>query len=172
MLFFPYQTFEVQTYHNIPDLVQHLSCFVVASAVRESDFPPEVEYVGHVDEQGFRLRPLEYANKQYRPVIVGHFLQSGPGTIVTINIRLTWGMISVLAGYSMIFIIAIPVCFLVDLLTRGIPPGGFSVDQPWVLVGGIMPLLAMWLFFWIGYRIDARPNKKRLIDLLTNQAEQ
>ena len=156
----PYESFIVETSEEIPELLEKLGLHIGSAPF----FPwskRSKEFIGTLNETGFKMyRAIRYYNS-FLPVMLGHFEPRLGGTSVIVRIRLH--------GYTL----ACMIFFLVFLkkFTWGLIGPKFQFDAPfyWGLGVPATVILAIYLMAIFGFSYESDRSRELASKILTGK---
>src|SRR5262249_5862307 len=115
MYFIPYHSFEISTHGTIAEVVDFVTRYVEPARLWSNpEDDDSAEFVGTVDERGFRIRvPWPYFSVM-STIVRGQFIQMGPGVVIEISMRPGAFALPVL-GFGLL-IWAMSAAFLISIL--------------------------------------------------------
>jgi hypothetical protein len=156
----PYESFIIETSEEIPELLRKLGPHMGSAPF----FPwgkQNNEFIGTLNETGFKMyRAIRY-NNSFLPIMIGQFEPRPGGTSVIVRMRLH--------GYTLVFMI----CFLVfltkfswDLIG---PKFEFGVPFYWGLGVPATFILAIYLMTIFGFSYEADRSRELASKILTGK---
>ena len=172
MILLPYEKFQIDTFLSPIEARKRIESIVVPTPSFGTRFVNSLnnmfkksgadQFIGKIDDQGFRLRRLIYYRNSFLPVVKGRFQQGSAGTKVDVTMTLHPAvMVFMLIWFGGLGTMGVIPMFVV--LSTGFRPE---------LLIPIGMFLFGWLMVQFGFVFEARKAKKILSQLFSSAAKE